>query len=190
LAWVKDAPWVCDFDTWGWAVVIQLARDEFLVYWHMSFEMNLRRTVMEGLLVMAGFGGICQGGNGVVKKGMCPFRGGVIKKYEQRYYYGDRNPGETIIGRDSLVISTRDGIVEAQFTVGDLKVVMIRKGIIFYTYVNLDTVFVAKGKSVRRGDVIGLCLRKELDFVISDTSGNNRWPAKYLDCEVKLIKQK
>jgi septal ring factor EnvC (AmiA/AmiB activator) len=148
------------------------------------------RTAVASLLVTAGFGGICQKGHGAVKKGMCPFRRGLIKKYYGGYYYGDRMVGETIFGNDSIVIATKDGIVETLFDIGDVKAVMIRKGIIFYTYANLDTVFVQKGESVRSGEAIGICLRKALDLVISDTSGNNRWPAKYLDCEVKLIKQK
>ena len=156
----------------------------------MDINMILRRIVVVSILVIAGFRGICQMRKGAEKKGMCPFRGGLIKKYYGGYQYGGSMVSETIFGNDSVVIATMDGIVEALFDIGDVKAVMIRKGIIFYSYANLDTVFVEKGKSVRSGEVIGLCLRKELDFVISDSSGNNRWPAKYLDCEVKLIKQK
>src|ERR1700761_8210565 len=89
------------------------------------------------------------------QKGMCPLKDGVIWiDTSSRIIYGGPNRGIEIESKDSLVYSATTGSVEAIFSVGDVKAMMIRTGNFFYTYSNLDSVFVKKGDSIQAGKPI------------------------------------
>jgi hypothetical protein len=72
--------------------------------------------------------------------------GGIFCIFKYGYQYGDRMVSETIFGSDSVVIATKDGIVEGLFDIGDIKAVMIRKGGIFLHLCESGYGFCQEGK--------------------------------------------
>ena len=152
-------------------------------------------------MLLVFFGGVVIAGLGQGKKklplpsaGMCPLREGVatVDTFRQ-YYYGDPRPGLTIEGKDSLVLSVRDGEVQAVFSVGDVKAVIIRSGTYyFYTCTNLDSVYVSKGQQVKAGQVLGTRpVDLPLEFLFSLGDGRDRWDQqRFVDCKVVYAKRR
>jgi len=169
-----------------------------------------RRVGLGSLLVVMGLVGWGQGvGRSVVgtsalkdrvagrklvlpAKGMCPLRGGVVVvDTAGPPRYGRPNAGIEIEATDSLVLSPIAGEVQAMFSVGDVKAVMIRtKDSLFYTYSNLDSVFVTKRQAIRAGQVIGYkTTEMPLEFVITNRRGTNLPALKRVDCKVEYRKR-
>jgi hypothetical protein len=117
---------------------------------------------------------------------MCPLRGGLIEMRSRDYR--DRMLVVTISGKDSSVFAAKDGKVDGCFIIGDIRAVMIYSGNKYYTYSELDTVFVAKGQLVKAGDIIGICPDRNLNIVISNTRGRKFPAAKFLDFRIVVIK--
>jgi hypothetical protein len=128
--------------------------------------------------------------SGIRARWKCPFRDGWIKKTFAapiRTICGPRG-GFDIIGTDSTVVSASDGKVQATFNVGDVKAIMIRNGRFFYTYSNLDTLFLKKGDTVKAGDILGPSQMNDVDFVVTDTKGRYEDKiASDIDCKCLVV---
>jgi hypothetical protein len=166
-------------------------------WWDMRYKtFGLRLGFMLVFAVGMAVAGMGQGKKKIQwpSKAMCPLRGGFITldTAARAAWRGDRSAGLSIEGTDSLVVSVKDGIVQAIFSVGEIKAVMIRSGVhYFYTYCNLDTVFVNKGQEVKSGQVLGI-LQSEmpLDFVFSTDKGSSpENQLRFVDCKVVYVKR-
>lgn len=96
------------------------------------------------------------------------------------------NPGLTFAtDAGQPVKAVFEGEVTYIFYLGEAQSVIIKHGKYFTTYSNLESVSVAKGQSVKRGQVIGKVAEKsdgdgELDFLISNERQQNLNPELWL----------
>ena len=123
------------------------------------------------------------------KKGRCPMRDGVLKKYiGERMFIGNPNYSVNIDGEDSIVVSASEGETVAVVKFDDYRAVMIKSGKLFFTYSMLDSCVAVKGQRVRIGQIIGYVSEKTVEFMASD-GNDDQHSEKYVDCRCELIKR-
>ncbi|MGC4102482.1 redoxin domain-containing protein [Ferruginibacter sp.] len=83
------------------------------------------------------------------------------KENSNREFKNGENAAVTFKSNDSTVFALSDGIVTAVAKVDEMKVIIIRRGKIFYTYSNLGTTLVKKGDKVSKNQKLGYAA---LDF--------------------------
>jgi len=96
------------------------------------------------------------------------------KENEKRSFKGQPNSAVTFKSKDSTVFSVGEGVVSTVATIDEMKVVIVKKDKILYTYSNLKKTLVKKGDTITPNQMLGyaaLDIDKAIptmDFYLSD----------------------
>ena len=99
-----------------------------------------------------------------------------LKYYDKNNHACDENPYSevTFSSKESSVYSVSEGVVSVVADIEDMKVVIVQKDKVFFTYSNLKSAFVKKGDTIKTDQMIGYAevdldgVMPTIDFYMSD----------------------
>jgi hypothetical protein len=115
---------------------------------------------------------------------VCPMKKAKIVIEERGFNDGKRNPGAIIEGKNKKVYSCSPGIVKTIDTVNGQTVVYVEFENYSFSYHNFGSIVVAKGQTIKSGEMIGVITKKERLFLIASKDKALIEPESILKCRV------
>jgi hypothetical protein len=118
------------------------------------------------------------------KSFVCPMKKGKIIIEHRDFNDSNKNPGAEFEGKNNNVYSCSPGIVKAIDTVDGRMVVYIEFENYSFSYHNFKSIIVAKGQTIKSGEMIGVITKKERLFLIASKDKALIEPESILKCKV------